>query len=208
MKTAMYPLFLQLWLVPEPVVFKWLHLTRWKSRKFVFRFSLLSRRRSRRTSLEVCGVRFGWCVVVRELGFKGLYKGSTITLMRDIPYFMIFFPLNHYLVELFTPSSGTCGLGGLLLAGCGAGMTSAFLSGCSPDGWCVVTPMDVIKTRVQAAKGTSLSSSFPKMFLSTLKSEGVTALFKGASMRMAVQAPMFAIMTTAFELQKRFLASR
>ena len=68
--------------------------------------------------------------------------------------------------------------------------------------------MDVIKTRVQAAKGTSLSSSFPKMFLSTLKSEGVTALFKGASMRMAVQAPMFAIMTTAFELQKRFLASR
>ena len=53
-----------------------------------------------------------------------------------------------------------------------------------------------------------MSSSFPKMFLSTLKSEGVTALFKGASMRMAVQAPMFAIMTTAFELQKRFLASR
>ena len=136
--------------------------------------------------------------VVRELGFKGLYKGSTITLMRDIPYFMIFFPLNHYLVELFTPSSGVCGLGGLLLAGCGAGMTSAFL----------MTPMDVIKTRVQAAKGTSMSSSFPKMFLSTLKSEGVTALFKGASMRMAVQAPMFAIMTTAFELQKRFLASR
>ena len=79
--------------------------------------------------------------------------------MRDIPYFMIFFPLNHFLVELFTPSSGVCGLGGLLLAG-------------------------------------------------TLKSEGVTALFKGASMRMAVQAPMFAIMTTAFELQKRYIASK
>lgn len=72
----------------------------------------------------------------------------------------------------------------------------------------VVTPMDVIKTRVQAAKGSSMGSSFLKMFLSTLKSEGVTALFKGASMRMAVQAPMFAIMTTAFELQKRYIASK
>lgn len=48
--------------------------------------------------------------------------------MRDVPYFMIFFPLNHALVELFTPKHGECGLGGLLLAGCGAGMTSAFLS--------------------------------------------------------------------------------
>lgn len=71
-----------------------------------------------------------------------------------------------------------------------------------------MTPMDVIKTRVQAAKGSSMGSSFLKMFLSTLKSEGVTALFKGASMRMAVQAPMFAIMTTAFELQKRYIASK
>lgn len=147
-------------------------------------------------------------IVARELGVKGLYKGSTITLMRDIPYFMIFFPLNHFLVELFTPSNGVCGLGGLLLAGCGAGMTSAFLSMLVEMNSWLVTPMDVIKTRVQAAKGSSMGSSFFKMFVSTLKSEGVTALFKGASMRMAVQAPMFAIMTTAFELQKRYIASK
>ena len=67
--------------------------------------------------------------------------------------------------------------------------------------------MDVIKTRVQAAKGSAMESSFVKMLVSTVKSEGVRALFKGASMRMAVQAPMFAIMTTAFELQKRYIAS-
>ena len=67
--------------------------------------------------------------------------------------------------------------------------------------------MDVIKTRVQAAKGSSMESSFGKMLVSTVKNEGVTALFKGASMRMAVQAPMFAIMTTAFELQKRYISS-
>lgn len=68
--------------------------------------------------------------------------------------------------------------------------------------------MDVIKTRVQAAKGTTMSSSFGKMFMTTLKNEGVKALFKGASMRMCVQAPMFAIMTSAFEIQKRMIASK
>ena len=67
-------------------------------------------------------------LVLRELGLRGLYKGSSITMMRDIPYFMIFFPLNHALVDWFTPKSGVCPLSGLLLAGCGAGMTSAFLS--------------------------------------------------------------------------------
>lgn len=71
----------------------------------------------------------------------------------------------------------------------------------------IVTPMDVLKTRVQAAKGVHMSSSFWTMFKSTVRTEGVRALFKGASMRMLVQAPMFGIMTTAFELQKRLLSS-
>ena len=71
-----------------------------------------------------------------------------------------------------------------------------------------MTPEDVIKTRVQAAKGTTMNTTFSKMFIKTWKNEGVSALFKGASMRMCVQAPMFAIMTTAFEIQKRMLASQ
>ena len=72
----------------------------------------------------------------------------------------------------------------------------------------LVTPMDVLKTRVQAAKGAKMNTSFLSMLKSTVKSEGVRALFKGASMRMCVQAPMFAIMTTAFEIQKRLISSR
>ena len=71
-----------------------------------------------------------------------------------------------------------------------------------------MTPEDVIKTRVQAAKGTTMNTTFSKMFMKTLKNEGVSALFKGASMSMCVQSPMFAIMTTAFEIQKRMLASQ
>ena len=71
----------------------------------------------------------------------------------------------------------------------------------------IVTPIDVIKTRVQATKGSVMESSFSKMFITLLKNEGVKSLFKGATMRMCVQAPMFSIMTTAFELQKRWISS-
>ena len=53
-----------------------------------------------------------------------------------------------------------------------------------------------------------MSSSFYQMFRNVVKTEGMRALFKGASMRICVQAPMFAIMTTAFELQKRYIASK
>ena len=70
-----------------------------------------------------------------------------------------------------------------------------------------MTPMDVMKTRVQSAKGSSMESSVLKMLVSTVKTEGVRALYKGATMRMAVLAPMFAIMTTAFEVQKRIMGS-
>ena len=60
--------------------------------------------------------------------------------------------------------------------------------------------MDVIKTRVQATKGSVMESSFSKMFITLLKNEGVKSLFKGATMRMCVQAPMFSIMTTVSKL--------
>lgn len=49
--------------------------------------------------------------------------------------------------------------------------------------------MDVMKTRVQSAKGSSMESSVLKMLVSTVKNEGVRALYKGATMRMAVLAP-------------------
>ena len=44
------------------------------------------------------------------MGLRGVYKGSSITLMRDIPYFMIFFPLNASLVSLFTPEMADAAL--------------------------------------------------------------------------------------------------
>ena len=35
--------------------------------------------------------------VVRSLGLSGLYRGTSATLLRDVPYSLIFFPLYAYL---------------------------------------------------------------------------------------------------------------
>lgn len=66
--------------------------------------------------------------MVKELGIKGLYKGSTITLLRDVPYSMIFFPLNANLKTLFSKNEDDVSLLGLMASGMIAG---AFASGLS-----------------------------------------------------------------------------
>ena len=65
--------------------------------------------------------------------------------------------------------------------------------------------MDVIKTRVQAEKGNKVEVKFFDMFVKIYKTEGIKGLYKGAVPRMCVQAPLFSIACTAFELQKRYL---
>lgn len=115
----------------------------------------------------------------KDLGIKGMYKGSTITLLRDVPYSMIFFPLNATMQNWFMDEHGNIPLGGLLTAGMVAGCFAAGL----------MTPMDVIKTRVQAEKGNKLEVKFFDMFKKIFKTEGIKGLYKGAVPRMCVQAP-------------------
>lgn len=75
--------------------------------------------------------------VVRSLGVKGVYSGTAATLLRDVPFSFIFFPLYANLKALFARPDGTNSLGSVLLAG---GMAGSFASG-------FVTPTDVVKTR-------------------------------------------------------------
>ena len=84
----------------------------------------------------------------------------------------------------------------LLTAGATAGMLAAGLG----------TPMDVVKTRLQQ-RGSPYTGLVDCM-RGIARSEGSRAFFKGAVNRMAVQAPMYAIVMAAFEIQKKYLASK
>ena len=82
--------------------------------------------------------------IVRDLGFRGLYKGATCFL-RDIPFSAIYFPcyaMSKNLLSTKNEESGTQKLSStrILISGALAGIPAAYLC----------TPADVIKTRLQA----------------------------------------------------------
>ena len=81
--------------------------------------------------------------VCKELGFFGLYKGSRACFLRDIPFSMIFFPCYAHFKPALADEHGYNSPGSLLLA--------AALSGCPAAS--LVTPADVIKTRLQVRDG-------------------------------------------------------
>jgi solute carrier family 25 aspartate/glutamate transporter 12/13 len=88
--------------------------------------------------------------VIRDLGFFGkicivskgvVNAGSEACLLRDIPFSAIYFPAYAHLKLMFADESGYNSYGSLLLAATLSGVPAASL----------VTPADVIKTRLQVA---------------------------------------------------------
>ncbi|ETV89334.1 hypothetical protein H257_00659 [Aphanomyces astaci] len=134
--------------------------------------------------------------VVQELGLRGLYKGTTACLLRDIPYAVIFFPMYATIRDLGTDKDGHVSMASVVFAGCTAGATAAGF----------VTPADVIKTKRQM-RGARYKGTID-CFQQVVASGGVAALFKGAGPRMMVQAPLFGITLLAFEVQKAYMESQ
>ncbi|XP_016996864.2 mitochondrial glutamate carrier 1 [Drosophila takahashii] len=123
--------------------------------------------------------------LLRERGIFGLYKGVGATGVRDITFSMIYFPLMSIINDKGprkTDGSGEAVFYWSLLAGLIGGMTAAFM----------VTPLDVIKTRVQADSAKEFNG-IVDCVQKTLKREGIKAFFKGGLCRIMVVAPLFGI---------------
>ncbi|XP_037716905.1 mitochondrial glutamate carrier 1 isoform X2 [Drosophila subpulchrella] len=123
--------------------------------------------------------------LLRERGILGLYKGIGATGVRDITFSMIYFPLMAIINDKGprkSDGSGEAVFYWSLMAGLVGGMTAAFL----------VTPLDVIKTRLQADSEKEFHG-IVDCVQKTLKHEGVTAFFKGGLCRIMVVAPLFGI---------------
>ncbi|XP_030572206.1 mitochondrial glutamate carrier 1-like [Drosophila novamexicana] len=127
--------------------------------------------------------------LVKDNGIFGLYKGVRATGARDITFSVIYFPLFAFLNDSGPRKPGTSGEAVFwwsLISGLLSGMTAAFS----------VTPLDVIKTRLQAIKKADGEKEFDGIFdciNKTLKYEGPKAFFKGGLCRMIVIAPLFGI---------------
>ncbi|KAI1242730.1 hypothetical protein IHE44_0000273 [Lamprotornis superbus] len=142
------------------------------------------------------GPRVSALSVLRDLGFFGLYKGAKACFLRDIPFSAIYFPCYAHLKASFTNEDGRVSPGNLLLAGSIAGMPAASL----------VTPADVIKTRLQVAAraGQTTYSGVVDCFVKILREEGPKALWKGAGARVFRSSPQFGVTLVTYELLQRW----
>lgn len=104
---------------------------------------------------------------------KGVYRGFGITIMREVPFSLIQFPLWEYLKVQWQPVTGLP-LNPVAVAVCGA------ISGGIAAGF--TTPLDVLKTRIMLAESTS-RLSVPKILKSIYRENGIRGLFAGFTPR-------------------------
>jgi len=133
--------------------------------------------------------------VTKELGFFGLYKGSRACFMRDVPFSMIYFPTYAHLKPMFADESGYNSPLSLLTAGAIAGAPAASL----------VTPADVIKTRLQvvARAGQTTYSGVMDATRKIYAEEGFKAFWKGSIARMCRSSPQFGVTLVTYEVLQR-----
>ncbi|KAG9477317.1 hypothetical protein GDO78_002618 [Eleutherodactylus coqui] len=143
------------------------------------------------------GPRVSALTVLRDLGFFGLYKGAKACFLRDIPFSAIYFPVYAHCKAQFTDEQGHIGALQLLTAGAIAGVPAASL----------VTPADVIKTRLQVAAraGQTTYTGVTDCFRKILKEEGARAFWKGAGARVFRSSPQFGVTLVTYELLQRWL---
>ncbi|RXN10815.1 mitochondrial glutamate carrier 1 [Labeo rohita] len=132
--------------------------------------------------------------LLKEKGIAGLYKGLGATLLRDVPFSIIYFPLFANLNNLGKRGAdGPAPFYVSFVSGCIAGSTAAV----------AVNPVDVIKTRLQSLTRGSQEDTYSGVtdcIRKILRNEGPSAFLKGAYCRALVIAPLFGIAQVVYFL--------
>ncbi|VVC40166.1 Hypothetical protein CINCED_3A016587 [Cinara cedri] len=133
--------------------------------------------------------------VIKELGFFGMYKGAKACFLRDIPFSAIYFPAYNHVKQAFADEKGYNHPLTLLAAGCIAGVPAASL----------VTPADVIKTRLQvvARKGQTSYKGLVDCASKIYNEEGPRAFWKGTGARVFRSSPQFGVTLLSYEILQR-----
>ncbi|XP_062023515.1 mitochondrial arginine transporter BAC2-like [Rosa rugosa] len=141
--------------------------------------------------------------IIKAEGVKGMYRGLTITMLRDAPAHAFYFCTYEYMKEQLHPGcrkTGKESLRATLVAGGLAGVAS----------WIICYPLDVVKTRLQAQsmypvpKYTGIVDCFRK----SVREDGHGVLWRGlgtaVSRAFLVNGAIFA----AYEVAMKGLGSR
>ncbi|XP_051119043.1 mitochondrial arginine transporter BAC2-like [Andrographis paniculata] len=112
--------------------------------------------------------------ILRTEGWRGIYRGLTVTVLRDAPAHGVYFWTYEYTREQLHPGcrkTGQESFRTMLLAGGLAGVAS----------WICCYPLDVIKTRIQAQTQSTPGkySGIVDCFTRSVKEEGYNVLWRG-----------------------------
>ncbi|KAG8541791.1 hypothetical protein GDO81_028247, partial [Engystomops pustulosus] len=133
----------------------------------------------------------------QEMGLRSLYRGTVLTLLRDIPATGVYFMSYELMKEKMTPHGGRVSdlsVARILLAGGVAGICN----------WIVAIPMDVLKSRFQTAPE-SRYRRVADVFREVLRDEGPRGLYKGFTAAMLRAFPANAACFLGFEVSMKFL---
>ncbi|KDQ56395.1 hypothetical protein JAAARDRAFT_310942 [Jaapia argillacea MUCL 33604] len=141
--------------------------------------------------------------IVRRETPLALYKGLGAVLAGIVPKMSVrFASFEYYKKALSDKSTGKTNLGGIFLAGLGAGTTEAVV---------VVTPMEVVKIRLQAQQHSLADPLEAPRYRNAghavytiVREEGFSALYRGVSLTALRQATNQGANFTAYQELKKF----
>ncbi|XP_019909734.2 solute carrier family 25 member 47-B isoform X1 [Esox lucius] len=135
--------------------------------------------------------------IARKEGILGLYKGAGALALRDGPSFATYFTVYHVICEqLSPPGESRPEWKVVLLAGGLSGMC----------GWCIGTPMDVIKSRLQVdGMGKRRYNGFFHCIGQSVRTEGLGVLFKGLGLNCVRAFPVNMSVFAMYEVVVRLL---
>ncbi|KAJ3206902.1 hypothetical protein HDU67_007873 [Dinochytrium kinnereticum] len=142
--------------------------------------------------------------IVKKEGFFSLYKGLGAVVSGIVPKMAIRFSSFEYYKELLADkTTKKTSSAGVFVAGLGAGVTESML---------VVTPMDVIKIRLQAQRHSMTDPldvpkyrNAPHCAYVMIKEEGIASLYKGVALTALRQSTNQAANFTVYQYLKKEL---
>jgi len=149
-------------------------------------------------------IRSGLRTTLEMEGIRGLWKGYSATLYRDVPFSAIYWPCYELFKGLTLSEEHQ--FGATFVSGAMAGTIAASIT----------LPMDVIKTRRQVELGEKdimrvkpgTAATTTSIAREIVAESGISGLYAGLVPRVLKVAPACAIMISSYEFCKRFFMQR
>ncbi|KAG0718752.1 Mitochondrial basic amino acids transporter [Chionoecetes opilio] len=109
--------------------------------------------------------------IVTTEGWRGMFRGQFVTILRDVPGFATYFLSYEYLTRMWASADGSVSPAAVLAGG---GFAGAF-------SWVCTYPIDVVKSRLQAdgIGGVNKYRGIADCLKASIASEGAGVLFRG-----------------------------